>query len=84
MYCAEEISLQLCQVAQAFATKLAKQGENFQYSGNGFGENIFFTTEGPVSGKMPVDAWYSESRRYDWNKLEKQQGTSIHFSKVFL
>ena len=73
---------QLCGVAQAFANKLAKSGENFQYSGNGFGENIFFTTEGPVTAKNPVEAWYSESRRYDWNKIEKQQGTSTLNKKI--
>lgn len=71
----------LCQVAQAYATKLAQSGDSFQYSGFGFGENIFFTTLGPVGGKEACEAWYSENRHYDWKNVDRQKGTS-HFTQM--
>ncbi|CAG7714315.1 unnamed protein product [Allacma fusca] len=76
-----ELDDDLCQVAQAYVTKLAKSGDSFQYSGNGFGENIFFTTVGPAGGKEACEAWYSESRNYDWDNIDKQKGTS-HFTQM--
>ena len=73
------------QIAQAYSEKLAASGE-FQHSGNKFngnslGENLYKNFGSSVDGNGPVDMWYNEVTKYDFNN----QGFSMetgHFTQV--
>ncbi|MDJ0617346.1 MAG: CAP domain-containing protein [Calothrix sp. MO_192.B10] len=56
-------SNQLAQSAQNWANKLAATGQ-FQHSGSGYGENIWWGTQGAYSLSQMVDSWGSEKQYF--------------------
>ncbi|XP_013791436.2 Golgi-associated plant pathogenesis-related protein 1-like, partial [Limulus polyphemus] len=76
---------QLCSYAQEWANHLAKT-DNFQHrSDRKYGENIYMSwTSDPktqISGRDPVDNWYSEIKDYVFGK-EPRTLASGHFTQV--
>jgi hypothetical protein len=68
-------------VAQAWADKCAED-DKMQHSQNGYGENIHWCSGDIPEGKAPVKHWYSEQKKYDYNKnVDFQPGTG-HFTQV--
>ncbi|ODM91003.1 Golgi-associated plant pathogenesis-related protein 1 [Orchesella cincta] len=76
-----ELSDDLCQVAQAWADKIAAE-DKMQHSENGYGENVHWCSGKVDEGKAPVDHWYSEVKDYKFvGDLDYQRGTG-HFTQV--
>jgi len=75
------LSDDLCQVAQAWADKIAAN-DKMEHSENGFGENIYWSSGDATEGKVPVEHWYSEVKDYKFQSdLDYQKGTG-HFTQV--
>lgn len=72
---------QLCQVAQAWANKIAAD-DKMQHSQNGFGENIHWSSGDVENGKRPVQHWYSEVKDFDYKKDADFQPGTGHFTQV--
>jgi len=76
-----KLSDDLCQVAQAWANKIAAN-DKMEHSENGFGENVHWTSADDTDGKSAVDHWYSEVKDYKFDgNLDYQRGTG-HFTQV--
>ena len=76
-------SRDLQSACQAWAKKIAKQNK-LQHANdlNGIGENIFMTSRGSDTlGTEATKSWYSEIRKYDFNRGGYQGGTG-HFTQV--
>jgi len=75
------LSDDLCQVAQAWANKIAAN-DKMEHSENGYGENVHWTSANDTDGKSPVDHWYSEVKDFKFSgDLDYQRGTG-HFTQV--
>jgi len=75
------LSDDLCQVAQAWANKIAAD-DKMAHSQNGFGENIHWSSGDVENGKRPVQHWYSEVKDYDYKKDADFQPGTGHFTQV--
>ncbi|XP_022245733.1 Golgi-associated plant pathogenesis-related protein 1-like, partial [Limulus polyphemus] len=80
-----KLSSKLCSYAQEWANHLAKT-DSFQHrSDRKYGENIYMSWSSDptvqISGKVPVDSWYSEIKDYTFGK-EPRSLSSGHFTQV--
>ncbi|XP_076352378.1 Golgi-associated plant pathogenesis-related protein 1-like [Tachypleus tridentatus] len=80
-----KLSTELCSYAQVWANHLAKT-DSFQHrTDRKYGENIYMSwSSNPtaqISGKIPVDSWYSEIKDYTFGK-EPLSLSSGHFTQV--
>ncbi|XP_075980981.1 uncharacterized protein LOC142979738 isoform X2 [Anticarsia gemmatalis] len=80
-----ELSKKLCKYADEWAKTLAKKGKTDHRDQNEYGENIFSAWSSDpnfsVSGRDPVDKWYSEVKNHRFGK-EPTDLSSGHFSQV--
>ncbi|CAG7718729.1 unnamed protein product [Allacma fusca] len=67
-------------VAQAWANRLLQKGK-MEHSTNGFGENVFWASGGSINGAKPCQAWYSEIKDFDFNRIDHTPGTG-HFTQL--
>ena len=76
----------LCYIAKKFADKLIQNNKKKydysfgKYKDNDMGENIFLFIGKQASAEIAVDAWYNESKIYDFKK-DFQKGTE-HFTQL--
>ncbi|KAG6447922.1 hypothetical protein O3G_MSEX005269 [Manduca sexta] len=80
-----ELNKKLCKYAEEWAKTLAKKGKTEPRDQNEYGENIFYAWSSDpnfsVSGRDPVDKWYSEINNHKFGK-EPTNLNSGHFSQV--
>lgn len=80
-----ELNKKLCKYAEDWAKTIAKKGKMEHRDQNDYGENIFFAWSSDptftVSGKEPVDKWYSEIKYHKFGK-EPTNLDSGHFTQV--
>lgn len=74
-----KLDADLGKIAQAWANELAKKGV-MQHNSTGFGENVYWNTDLPP-GSRPAEAWYSEIKDFNFDKIEGQKGTG-HFTQL--
>ncbi len=80
------LSKRLCESAQAWADKLARENR-FEHDTNcDYGENLYCSwSSNPkavqVSGRTPVDSWYSESKKHMFG-CEPHSTATGHFTQV--
>lgn len=79
------LNKKLCKYAEEWAKALAKKGQTEHRDQNEYGENIFYAwSTDPaftVSGRDPVDKWYSEINNHKFGR-EPTNLDSGHFSQV--
>ncbi|XP_015790486.1 protein PRY2 [Tetranychus urticae] len=75
------INDKLNELAQDWANHLASIGSLSHRPKNEFGENVFWTSLTAVNGDKPVESWYSEISKYNWDKAAFVSGTG-HFTQV--
>lgn len=75
---------ELCNIAQAYAEKLAKKNSiahsKAKFHGENMGENIFFCSNKTATGEMASTSWYDEIKKYNFKK-DAQPGTG-HFTQL--
>jgi len=80
-----KLSKKLCQHAQEWADKLAKQDKIQHRSDKQYGENLFSSwssdKKSKVSVKEAVDSWYQEVKKYTFGVEPRTSGTG-HFSQL--
>lgn len=80
-----ELNKKLCKYAEEWAQTLAKRGKTEHRDQNDYGENIFYAWSSDlnftVSGREPVDKWYSEIKSHKFGK-EPSNLDSGHFTQV--
>lgn len=80
-----EISKKLCKYAEEWAKTIAKKGSMEHRDQNDYGENIFYAWSSDpnftVSGKDPVDKWYSEIKDHPFGREPTSLGSG-HFTQV--
>lgn len=80
-----DLSKKLCKYAEEWAKTLAKKGRTEHRDQNEYGENIFYAWSSDsnftVSGRDPVDKWYSEIKSHRFGK-EPENLDSGHFTQV--
>ncbi|CAH2990317.1 unnamed protein product [Chilo suppressalis] len=80
-----ELNKKLNKYAEEWAKTLAKKGSMEHRDQNEYGENIFFAWSSDpnftVSGKEPVDKWYSEIKDHKFGREPTSLGTG-HFTQV--
>ncbi|KAL4707646.1 hypothetical protein ACJJTC_006996 [Scirpophaga incertulas] len=80
-----EMSKKLSKYAEEWAKVLVKKGNMEHRDQNDYGENIFYAYSSDpnfmVSGKDPVDKWYSEIKDHVFGKEPTSLGTG-HFTQV--
>ena len=80
------LNKELCLIAKNYAEKLAQSNNKKieysfgKYKGNDMGENIFVFQGKEASAENAVNAWYNESKNFDFNK-DFQKGTE-HFTQI--
>ncbi|CAG9576157.1 unnamed protein product [Danaus chrysippus] len=80
-----EINKKMCKYAEEWAKSIAKIGRVEHRDQNEYGENIFYAwSTDPnftLSGKDPVDKWYSEIQNHSFGKEPDNLGSG-HFSQI--
>ncbi|XP_063835531.1 uncharacterized protein LOC135084685 isoform X1 [Ostrinia nubilalis] len=80
-----ELSKKLSKYAEEWAKTIAKKGNMEHREQNDYGENIFFAWSSDpnftVSGKDPVDKWYSEIKDHSFGREPTSLGSG-HFTQV--
>lgn len=80
-----ELSKKLSKYAEEWAKTLSKRGRTEHRDQNEYGENIFYAWSSDpsftVSGRDPVDKWYSEIKNHRFGK-EPSNLDSGHFTQV--
>lgn len=80
-----ELNKKLCKNAEEWAKALSKKGRVEHSDQNEYGENIFYAWSSDpsftLSGKDPVDKWYSEIKNHSFGR-EPDDLSSGHFSQV--
>lgn len=61
-------SKKIAAYAAQWARTNARKNRMFHRRPSRYGENIYYISSGWVTGKMPVDTWYSEEKYYKYNK----------------
>ena len=61
-------------MSQYWVNKLAAK-DKMEHSSTGYGENIFWGSDDVTDGNIPVEAWYSEIKDYDFKKGDHIKGT---------
>ncbi|CAH0600222.1 unnamed protein product [Chrysodeixis includens] len=80
-----ELNKKLCKYAEEWSKTLAKKGQTEHRDQNDYGENIFSAWSSDpnftVSGRDPVDKWYSEVNNHQFGR-EPSDLKSGHFSQI--
>ncbi|XP_053601616.1 uncharacterized protein LOC128670180 isoform X1 [Plodia interpunctella] len=80
-----KLNKKLCKYAEEWAKTLTKSGKMQHRDQDEYGENIFYAWSSDpnfvVSGKDPVDKWYSEIKDHKFGKEPTNLGTG-HFTQV--
>lgn len=80
-----ELNKKLCKYAEEWAKTLAKRGQTEHRDQNDYGENIFYAWSSDptftVSGREPVEKWYSEIKLHKFGKEPTDLGSG-HFTQV--
>lgn len=80
-----ELNKKICKYAEEWAKVLAKKGDTEHRDQNDYGENILYAWSSDptftVSGRDPVDKWYSEINNHRFGS-EPTNLDSGHFSQV--
>ncbi len=74
-------STEIEKYAQQWADKLASENRMYHRQPNKYGENIYWISGGDSNGIDAVDAWYSEIKKYNFNKPGFSMATG-HFTQV--
>lgn len=80
-----ELNKKLCKYAEEWSKALSKKGKTEHREQNDYGENIFYAWSSDpsftVSGRDPVEKWYSEINNHKFGK-EPTDLDSGHFTQV--
>jgi uncharacterized protein YkwD len=68
-------------VAQKYSEKLLTSGK-LAHSDTNYGENLYYSMGSSVNGNMPIDAWYSEVKDYNFEKGTSNGGATGHFTQL--
>lgn len=68
-------------VAQQWAETNARENRMYHRPGGKYGENIYWTSGGKVTGTVAVNAWYNEVSQYNFAK-PGFSGATGHFTQV--
>ncbi|CAG4920884.1 unnamed protein product [Colias eurytheme] len=80
-----ELNKKLCKYAEEWAKTISKNGRVEHRDQNEYGENIFYAWSSDpnftLTGRDPVDKWYSEIKNHEFGKEPDNLGSG-HFSQV--
>lgn len=80
-----ELNKKMCKYAEEWAKAIAKKGIVEHRDQNEYGENIFYAWSSDpnftLSGRDPVDKWYSEINNHSFGREPENLGSG-HFSQV--
>lgn len=68
-------------LAQKYSEKLLSSGK-LTHSDTKYGENLYYSMGKSVTGSMPIDAWYSEVKDYNFDKGTSNGGVTGHFTQL--
>ncbi|CAH0722922.1 unnamed protein product, partial [Brenthis ino] len=80
-----ELNKKMCKYAEEWAKAIAKKGIVEHRDQNEYGENIFYAWSSDpnftLTGKDPVDKWYSEIENHSFGREPENLGSG-HFSQI--
>ncbi len=73
-------------IAQGYAEKIAKLGSlshgTNKYNNENLGENLYMQGGRKMTGSLPVESWYNEIEKYNFNNPRSSDGVVGHFTQV--